>query len=353
MNILPKKRWHVRTKDNIARVRRDEAVAQEEERKKQEKLEFAVSLIFYRNRCRSKPRFGTCTSTCTILAECIKFLVLIFIHFPYQESEARINFLRKKSGLPEKHNDASDTPYHKPSAVDVQPSSLIGQHVNLFADYKTHVKTTNKDLEREKKEEQEKYEKQIGYLTYLGQDTNEALRLKSWYEVAPKRIQVEDELQIVEKDMKVKYNQDPLTLMKALLPPESKTEIKLATKRKRSPTPPILNMAKSEVFEDLNKHNNHKKERKKHKKERHKKHHKEKKRSRYKHEEEALQKRLKLENMRKERLRREMTEKVRQDALLAPKEIQKQSMVVNPPTPRVVQKYNSQFNPELAKQNMN
>ena len=47
------------------------------------------------------------------------------------------------------------------------------------------TRTGNKEREEEKKKEQEEYEKSVGYLTYLGQDTNELTGDKSWWQKIP------------------------------------------------------------------------------------------------------------------------------------------------------------------------
>ena len=63
-------------------------------------------------------------------------------------------------------------------------------HVNFFAELEAgedvgNGNTGNKDREAEKKKEQEDYEKKIGLLTYLGQDTNELTGEKSWWQKLP------------------------------------------------------------------------------------------------------------------------------------------------------------------------
>lgn len=252
---------------------------------------------------------------------------------------------------------------------------LSSDHINLFQDFKNHVSTTNKNHEKEKKEEQEKYEKQIGYLTYLGQDTNEALKLKSWYELAPKRLIEKKYSAIYEKDLKNKVNQDPLTLIRALLPGES-SKLKSQNSGDQKPITQEVNkiseISKYESFglkdilkEPKSTSKQSKKHRKEHKSKEHKriKKHKKKrskcmKRKRLQEELEAeeeyrAKKAAKLAELRKERLQREAVERERRENLLAPKKsVIEPTIAEDMPGPRIVQRYNSQFNPEIAKQNM-
>ncbi|CAF1347173.1 unnamed protein product [Rotaria sordida] len=132
MNILPKKRWHVRTKDNIARVLRDEKKAAEEEEKALRRKTLA-------------------------------------------EQEARLNHLRAKRG---------DHVIQFQSPEDASSTQKPTEHVNLFQLEEQGLKTsdaTNAEHEKEKKTETEEFEKKIGLLTYLGGSIVESKGTVPWY----------------------------------------------------------------------------------------------------------------------------------------------------------------------------
>merc|ERR1719483_212982 len=69
------------------------------------------------------------------------------------------------------------------SKKDVSSVMGKGGHVNFFQQLEDGegVVSTNKEHEEEKKKEQEEYEKKVGYLTYLGQDTEELTGEKVWW----------------------------------------------------------------------------------------------------------------------------------------------------------------------------
>ncbi|XP_076304193.1 leukocyte receptor cluster member 1 homolog isoform X3 [Tachypleus tridentatus] len=153
MNILPKKRWHVRTKDNIARVRRDEADARRKNEEQKRRSQIA-------------------------------------------EQEVRINLLRKR-------------------ARDVSSDDIQGKHVNFFKEIEDgeYRGGTNKDHEDEKKKKEEDFEKRIGLLNYL-QDSVSGQNL--WYLESPgERIRKKDSQSVRNVDEKEKQTSvspaDPLT----------------------------------------------------------------------------------------------------------------------------------------------
>lgn len=175
-------------------------------------------------------------------------------------------------------------------------------------------------------------------MTYLGQDTNEATGKKNWYEELPKRLT--DTERDVELEIKKKALNDPMNDIKKYLKimhsksAEDHLKVKTeAVKRKHRNS--------DSSHSDHESHSSHKKCKDK----RHK--HSEKKEVR-------SQTSIDVEKLRSERLLREQGEKLRTEALLA-KVRGEPIPVVAPKTPIIKpiikQKYNSQFFPEIARQN--
>jgi len=298
MNILPKKRWHVRTKENIERVRRDEEQAANEEKERLRKIALA-------------------------------------------ESEARTDLLRVKARKRQRDGDV----VHEEAVV--AGASTSSGHVNFFEELEAGESGTtngNADREKEKKKEQEEYEKKVGILVHLGQDTNELTGNKAWWEKVDRNSKEESEKQI-SKD-KIKDLLDPLNSVRKYLGTEGVQKIiKKSSKSRRSPSP-----------SKKKKHKKEKKSKKKSKKSKKKSSQKKSLSSAESDDDEDLErikKQHKLEKLRQERLKREMKEREKANHVLYGTPIQNpdEKSKKDEKKSQDERKYNSQFNPQFAKQN--
>lgn len=265
MNILPKKRWHVRTKENIARVRRDEAQAAKEQKELERRIQLA-------------------------------------------NQEARIAFLRANHQKIDKESDEEES-----STLEEN------KHVNFFTEIEQaggYFGGYSKELAAEKKAEQDKFEQKIGLLTYLGQDIPSE---DDWYVKSPgERIQ---DNKNEEKTNKRKQLEDPLYKMnkylkkKKVIEEDNKSDKNdyLTTKFERAGSSKDESKSKIHVY---------KKEEKRKKS---------------------------IEELRAERLEREREEKLRAEQLIR----KHKGLDVKPqdePVDERLRKYNTQFNPHLARQ---
>ncbi|XP_059500396.1 LOW QUALITY PROTEIN: leukocyte receptor cluster member 1 [Stegostoma tigrinum] len=155
MNILPKKSWHVRNKDNVERVRRDEERAAAAERELKARAELA-------------------------------------------EREARTDLLRNRArrSLP----DPSEAP----------------RDLELFGSGGQSLRAGSKELEAEKRQEKERRERALGILVALGGSASSAQTVLPWYEEVPRGSR-EGEMGAEERDIERKGRLDPLVSMKGLL----------------------------------------------------------------------------------------------------------------------------------------
>lgn len=289
MNILPKKRWHVRTKDNVARVRKDEAQAAAEEKSRLERAALA-------------------------------------------EQEARTRLLRERAAT-KKSQDEGFTFRSTEESSDPLGAETGAGHVNFFAELEQQERTfgANKDYEKEKRSEKEAEEKKIGLLKYLGEGSTEFTKEKPWYQKAPDR----NEKSSTKLDKVESLNATSTSL------PSSRSVTRISDRQVVFP---------SDISPEKRKKG--KKERKKKKKSKKRKHSSEDEEESLSSEPEETTTNNSLEKLRAERLRREKEEKLKTEQLLKQIRTGRTEPAPKPAVePAYEQKYSSQFNPQLARQN--
>ena len=333
MNILPKKNWHVRTKKNIERVRRDEAKAAEEAKEVDRRIRLA-------------------------------------------EQEARTELLRGRARTRMLESGQDDTAALKVDGEETGSLVDVKGHVNFFQQLESGEVgdgKTNKEHEEEKKKEQEEYEKKVGYLTYLGQDTEELTGEQVWWKKLPTNRKADSEANASKAVIggKQKDFLDPLGDLKKYLKCDGvRLTLKKYEKKREETEHKAINFESMKKQKRKRKRSSSssrsrsrsrsrerrkKKSKKKHKSKSKKGKHKKMKRRKSSSSSESsdddnkTQAKLNLEKLRRERLERERLERDKANKLVFGEPEVKKSKEEELRSKE--QKYSSQFNPDLARQN--
>lgn len=202
MNILHHKSWHVRNRNNIEKVRKDEKEAREKEKEELRRSALA-------------------------------------------EQEARTNFLRQKSA---RNNDFLAG---KEESLALVAASTSSSNVELFKANDERV--DNKEHAAEERAEKEKLERKLGILKYLGEGSAELQQDvdRPWYFKAPETNSLGEEI-----ELKRKSNLDPLVNLKHYVEvskkkkdkkKKDKKEKKLKKKKKDKKTLSIKDLRKARL----------------------------------------------------------------------------------------------------------
>lgn len=312
-NILPKKNWHVLKKENIDRVRRDEAIAAEEEKARLRKIAIA-------------------------------------------EKEARTELLRDKARTQRLSRDAVEAGTSSSPALPISFTSagVVAEpkggltHVNFFKESEAGnaEEKANQERKKEEKEEQEKWERKVGISVALGQVPGGPLdnQLNPWWMQAKKEKEEEDEEERDKRDTKKKKDPEkkpPMSYKEKFDADRIKAEgrHKRDERRKRQMDPMM------EVEKQMSKHKKHKKD-----KQHYGDDHGRSTSARKEKKEKVEKKKKTIEELRAERLKREGKERTKALDFLGGKPGKKEKEELKEKDRDADKNYfNSQFFPELAR----